>query len=92
VKPEALLRKLEDIVMDVAGTFIDGYFRIAMQYVAPIAFEMVTQNRLVYSEWVQLDIMESVISGFVTKDETMKVTKTFLAYYQALEKVRYVFT
>ncbi|KAJ3414488.1 hypothetical protein HDV05_006490 [Chytridiales sp. JEL 0842] len=80
--------KLESAIATEAGVFIDAYFRVAIEYLTQLGLEMVNTDRLVYSEWTELDVLSSVLAEFVTKDEVVKVTKSVLGVYQLLDKKR----
>ncbi|KAJ3188547.1 hypothetical protein HK101_009078 [Irineochytrium annulatum] len=78
--------KFEAIIAEVSGVFIDPFFRRSLDFIVPMCVDMIVQNRLVFSEWKELEITVPILSAFLSKEEATKATKTLLAYYQHLER------
>ncbi|KAJ3241742.1 hypothetical protein HDU78_001701 [Chytriomyces hyalinus] len=86
--PAAVLKVFESTVLKVGGVFVDPLFLQALQYVAPMASNMLKENRLSLKEWKELDICSSLLDGFVDKKDVEPILKSILTYYQALDRKR----
>lgn len=81
-----VLSKLEQSIIGESGIFIDSFFMSALNYLAPCCLEMISQDRVSEKEWSTLDVCNSVLECFITKEETEKSVRNFLEFYHELIK------
>ncbi|KAJ3202384.1 hypothetical protein HDU67_000604 [Dinochytrium kinnereticum] len=86
--PSAVQGKIESIIKEVTGIFIDPLFRSALAYMNPLCVNMLVLNALTFSEWQENRVTMPILSSFMSEEEAVKVTRAILAYYQMLEKKR----
>jgi hypothetical protein len=67
--------------------FVDSFFLIAIDYLGPLCADMIRQNRLVQSEWTELQVCAPIFEAFMTPADSKNVVKNLLHHYQLLEKV-----
>ncbi|KAJ3028626.1 UNVERIFIED_CONTAM: hypothetical protein HDU68_001283, partial [Siphonaria sp. JEL0065] len=86
--PNAILKTFESTISKSTGVFVDPLFLQALNFVTPIASSMLSQNRMSFKEWKELDICSSILAAFIDKKDVEPVLKSILSYYQALDRKR----
>ncbi|KAJ3073487.1 hypothetical protein HDU98_001415 [Podochytrium sp. JEL0797] len=86
--PNAVLKTFETLIFKQTGVFVDPLFQQALAFIAPMASNMLKDNRLSFKEWKELDVCTSILACFIGMKEDDDVLKSILAHYHALDKKR----
>ncbi|KAJ1553801.1 hypothetical protein HK405_006850, partial [Cladochytrium tenue] len=91
ISVEKVRANLEKYIVAASGTFVDTFFRSAIEYLAPVCAEVLSQDVLAPAEWAKMDVVDSVLSNFISKKEVEVMTKQVLDHYQDILKKKNFF-